>query len=120
MWCIPPKANAAFVCAMEDILEVYKRAYYVNEPLVCMDETTKQLAPEIRHAIPIEAGRATRIDYEYERNGVCKLFMFYKPFGGKRYTAVTDRRTKVDWAYQIKELLDIHYPDAKKSCSCNG
>lgn len=114
MWCIPPKANAAFVCAMEDILEVYKRPYNADEPLVCMDETTKQLTREIRHAIPIEAGKAERIDYEYERNGVCNLFMFYEPFGGKRYAAVTDRRTKVDWAYQIKELLDTHYPDTKK------
>jgi len=114
MWCIPPKANSAFVCAMEDILEVYKRPYNAEEPLVCMDETTKQLTREIRHAIPIEGGRATRIDYEYERNGVCNLFMFYEPFGGKRYTAVTERRTKIDWAYQIKELLDNHYPDVNK------
>jgi len=114
MWCIPPQANAAFVCAMEDILNVYKRPYNPDEPLVCMDETTKQLVKETHHALPIEPGKAARIDYEYERNGVSNVFMFYEPFGGKRHVAVTDRRTKIDWAHQIKDLLENHYPDAKK------
>lgn len=114
MWCIPPKANAAFVCAMEDILEVYKRPYNPEEPLVCMDETTKQLTKQLHQIIPVEPGKPARYDYEYERNGVCNLFMFYEPFGGKRYVVVTDHRTKIDWAYQIKELLDVHYPDANK------
>jgi hypothetical protein len=114
MWCIPPTANAAFVCAMEDILEVYRRPYNSNEPLVCMDETAKQLIKEIRQPEPVKLGKTARYDYEYERNGVCNLFMFYEPFGGKRYTAVTERRTKIDWAHQIKELLDIHYPEINK------
>lgn len=114
MWCIPPTANAAFVCTMEDILEVYKRSYNPNEPVICMDETAKQLIKEIRLPVPGMPGKIARFDYEYERNGVCNLFMFYEPLGGKRYTAVTERRTKVDWAYQIKELLDIHYPDVNK------
>jgi transposase len=114
MWCIPPTASAAFVCAMEDILEIYKRPYNPEEPLVCMDEMAKQLVNEIRLPIAGKAGRIARFDYEYERNGVCNLFMFYEPFGAKRYTAITERRTKVDWAYQIKELLDLHYPDVKK------
>jgi len=114
MWCIPPQANAAFVCAMEDILNVYKRPYNPDEPLVCMDETTKQLVKETHHVLPIEPGKAARIDYEYERNGVSNVFMFYEPFGGKRHVAVTDRRTKIDWAHQIKDLLENHYPDAKK------
>jgi hypothetical protein len=114
MWCIPPAANAAFVCAMEDILEVYKRVYNPEEPLICMDETTKQLTIEIRHALPVEPGVAARFDYEYERNGVCNLFMFYEPLTGKRYTSVTEQRTKIDWAHQIKELLDDRYPDANK------
>jgi len=114
MWCIPPKANAAFVCAMEDILEVYKRPYNPEEPIVCMDETAKQLIKELRRIISAEPGKPARFDYEYERNGVSNLFMFYEPFGGKRYVVVTDRRTKIDWAHQIKELLDVHYPDANK------
>jgi len=114
MWCIPPKANASFVCAMEDVLTIYKREYNPDMPLLCMDETSKQLTKETRLAISAKPGRPSRYDYEYERNGVCSLFMFYEPFGGKRLVSVTDRRTKVDWAAQVKELLDIHYPDAKK------
>jgi len=114
MWCIPPTADAAFVCAMEDILEIYKRPYNPDEPLICMDETSKQLIREIRQPQPAKPKKAARFDYEYERNGVCYLFMFYEPFGGRRCTAVTERRTKTDWAHQIKELLDVHYPDVKK------
>ena len=114
MWCIPPTANAAFVCAMEDILEVYKRPYDPQKPLICMDEISKQLVKEIRREIPAVGGKPARFDYEYERNGVSNLFMFYEPFEGKRYVSVTDRRTKVDWAYQIKDLLEKYYPDADK------
>jgi len=99
---------------MEEILIIYKRAYNLDEPLVCMDETTKQLTKETRRMLPAEPGTPTRYDYEYERNGVCNLFMFYEPFGGKRYVSVTPRRTKVDWAFQIKDLLDNHYPRAQK------
>jgi len=99
---------------MEDILAVYKRPYDPERPLICMDETTKQLVKEKRSTVPAEPGIPARYDYEYERNGVCNLFMFYEPFGGKRYVSVTDHRAKVDWALQIKELLDEHYPNAKK------
>ena len=113
-WCIPPKANAAFVCAMEDILAVYKRPYDPEKPLVCMDETSKQLVKETRSTIAAKPGIPARYDYECERNGVSNLFMFYEPFGGKRYVSITDRRTKIDWALRIKELLDNHYPNARK------
>lgn len=113
-WCIPPKANAAFVSTREEILEVYRRPYDPDNPLVCMDETTKQLTKETRQAIPAEPGMPTRCDYEYERNVVGNRFMFYEPFGGKRYVSVIDRRTKRDWAVQSKELLDHQYPKAKK------
>ena len=99
---------------MEDILEVYRRPYDPEEPMVCMDETTKQLTKETRRIIPAEPGIPARYDYEYERNGVCNLFMFYEPFGGKRYVSITDHRRKVDWALQIKELLDNQYPNARK------
>ena len=99
---------------MEDILTVYKRAFNPDEPLVCMDETSKQLTAETRRPIPAVPGRPARYDYEYERNGVCNLFMFFAPLQGKRYVSVTERRTKADWAMQIKQLLDVHYPDAQK------
>jgi len=74
-----------------------------------MNETTKQLTKETRRTIPAESGISARYDYEYERNGVCNLFMFYEPFGGKRYVSITDHRGKVDLALQIKELLDNQY-----------
>jgi hypothetical protein len=99
---------------MEDILTVYKRAFNPDEPLVCMDETSKQLTVETRRPIPAAPGRPERYDYEYDRNGVCNLFMFFEPLAGKRHVSVTDRRTKLDWAMQIKQLLDVHYPDVQK------
>lgn len=99
---------------MEDILAVYRRQYDPEQPLVCMDETSKQLLKETRSAVAAEPGIPARYDYEYERNGVCNLFMFYEPFGGKRYVSVTDHRAKVDWALQIKDLLDNHYTNARK------
>jgi len=99
---------------MEDVLTVYKRPYSPEVPVVCMDETSKQLIRETRLQMQAKPGKPARYDYEYERNGVCSLFMFYEPFGGKRFVSVTDRRTKVDWAIQIKKLLDICYPDVQK------
>ena len=99
---------------MEDILELYQRPYEPNKPLICMDETSKQLVKETRKPISAAPGKPARYDYEYERNGVCNIFMFYEPFGGKRYVSITDRRTKGDWATQIKELLDVHYPTEEK------
>jgi hypothetical protein len=79
-----------------------------------MDETSKQLVKETCRAIRAKAGRPARYDYEYDRNGVCNLFMFFEPLGGKRHVSVTNRRAKVDWAMQIKELLDVHYRSAEK------
>ena len=105
---------------MEDILTVYKRAFNPDEPLVCMHETSKQLTPETRRPIPVAPGRAARYDYEYERNGVCNLFMFFEPLRGKRHVSVTHRRTKADWAMQIKYLLAVHYPKCAKGDSCYG
>jgi len=113
-WCIPPQRNGAFVCAMEDILTVYKRPANLVEPLICMDETSKQLVKETRKLIAARPSKPARYDYEYERNGVCSIFMFYAPFQGKRHVAVTDRRTRTDWAMQIKNLLDVLYPEARK------
>lgn len=114
MWCIPPKANAAFVCAMEDILTLYKLPYDPDVPLICMDETSKQLTKETRQGLGAKPGRPECYDFEYERNGVRNLFMFYEPFGGWRHVSVTARRTKIDWAHEIKNLLCEHYPHARK------
>ena len=79
MWCIPPKANAEFVWKMEDVLEVYKRPYDPLRPVVCMDETSKQLIGETRYPVDAAPGQPRRVDYEYERKGVADLFMFFEP-----------------------------------------
>jgi len=99
---------------MEDVLAVYTRPYGPDYPVVCMDETSKQHVKEIRTPLPIIPGKPMRYDSEYERNGVSNIFMFFEPLAGKRYINVTDSRTAVDWAIQIKEMADVRYPDAKK------
>ncbi len=98
---------------MEDILDLYQQPYDPKRPLVGMDETSKQLIGEIRSRIPAQVGRVERYDYEYKRNGVSNIFMFFDPLGGWRHAKVTDRRTKVDWAQCMQELVDIHYPKAE-------
>ena len=113
-YCIPPQANAAFVCNMEDVLEVYTRPEDAQYPLVCMDETNKQLLSDVRDPLPAQAGQPQRVDYEYKREGVADLFMFFEPLLGKRFVKVTDQRTRKDWAQAMKELADYLYPLAKK------
>ena len=113
-WCIPPEKNAEFVCAMEDVLEVYTQAYNPNEPVVSMDETTKQLTEEVIEPLAPRPGVSERYDTLYKRNGVATLFMFFEPLKGWRHVEVTEGKTRIDWAWQIKDLLDIRYPDAKK------
>ena len=110
-WCIPPQGSAEFVCAMEDVLEVYQRQYGDNEVLVCLDETSKQQVKETRQPRPAQPGVVGSYDYEYERNGVSNLFMLFAPLEGWRRVEVTDRRTKVDWAQVVKQLVDEDYPD---------
>lgn len=112
MWCIPPKQNAEFVCAMENVLEVYCRPYDPKHPVVCFDEKSKQLVGEICKPIPARPGAVERCDYEYVRNGTANLFLMVEPLGGWRHVNVTPRRTKADFAGQIKKLVDEHYPDA--------
>lgn len=114
MWCIPPEQNAEFVCAMENVLEVYHRPYDADHPVLCMDETSKQIVKETRVGEPAAPGQLERFDYEYERNGTANVFMFVEPLRGWRKASVTDRRTRSDWAWQIKELLDVHYAQAKR------
>jgi hypothetical protein len=109
---IPPQANAEFVYHMEDVLDLYHQPYDPRQPLVCLDETSKQLVGETRRPLPAAPGRAERYDYEYERNGVCNLFMFFAPLEGWRHVQVTDRRTKVDWANCMRDLVDVYFPHA--------
>ena len=110
-WCIPPKANAGFVCAMEDVLEVYHRRFGDKEVLVCLDETSKQLVEETRTPMPPRPGAPLACDYEYRRNGVSNLFMLFAPLEGWRRVEVTERRTKRDWAEVVRQLVDVDYPD---------
>lgn len=110
---IPPKENAGFVAAMEDVLEVYRRPYDPLRPQVCLDETSKQLTKEVRTPLPVEPGRPARVDSEYERNGTANLFMMFEPLRGWRHVEVTERRTKIDFAHVIRDLVDVHYPEAE-------
>ena len=97
---------------MEDILTLYKQPYDGKKPVVCMDETSKQHTQEVRDPLPLQPGQPARYDTEYRRNGVSNLFLFFEPLAGWRHLTVTDTRTAVDWAHQIKHLLDVCYPDA--------
>lgn len=110
---IPPKANGAFVAAMEHVLDVYRRPYDAAYPVVCMDETPRQLIGETRTPLPIRPGQPARHDFEYERCGVANVFMATEPLAGKRITQVTERRGKVDWAHFV-DAIARHYPDADK------
>ena len=111
---IAPEASAAFVANMEDVLEVYQRPVDPKRPLVCLDETSKQLIKETRTPIAVKPGQPVRQDYEYERNGVANLFMMFAPLEGWRHVKVADRRTAVDYAHALKDLSDTHFPDADK------
>ena len=113
-WCIPPKQNAAFVAAMEDVLEVYSRPYDPTKPMVCMDEKPFQLLDEVREPIPMKSGSIKKVDSEYKREGTCSIFIFTEPLAGWRYAEAFERRTKKDWAQRVKWVLDTQYPDAEK------
>ena len=97
---------------MEDVLNLCTQARDPLRLLVYLDETSKQLIGETRQTLPALPGQPERYDYEYERHGVCNLFMFFAPLEGWRHVKVTDRRTKADWAYCMRDLVDIHFPDA--------
>jgi len=99
---------------MEDILDVYQRLHDPECPMVCVDETSKQLIAETRVPIAAKPGRAARYDYEYRRNGTANLFMMFAPLEGWRHIKVTDRHTALDYAQVLKELSDTHFPNAKK------
>lgn len=97
---------------MEDVLEVYHRPHDPKRPLVCFDEGTKQQVKETRLPLPPLPGQATKYDYEYERNGTSNLFMFFAPLEAWRHLKVTDQRTMLDWAFCMRDLVDLHFPEA--------
>lgn len=99
---------------MEDVLDVYKRPHDPSYPLVCLDEATKQLIKEAHPPLPLKPGQPARYDYEYERNGTANLFMMFAPLEGWRQVKVTERHTAVDYAHVLKDLSDLHFPNAKK------
>lgn len=110
---IPPEADGAFVAAMERVLDVYRRPYDASHPVICMDETPRQLIRETRRPLPARAGRPARHDYEYERCGTCNVFMATEPLAGKRLTKVTERKTKSDWAFFLRDIAE-RYREARK------
>jgi len=114
MWCLPPRENARFVTAMEDVLEVYARPYDAQRPVICLDEAAKQLLAEIRQPMPLISGRIKRYDSEYERRGTCALFMLFEPLAAQRFVAVRERRTALDYAAVVKWLCDDLYAQAQK------
>ena len=102
-WVIPPKADHHFVYHMEDVLDLYHQPYDPANPLVCFDETSKQLTADVKEPVPAVPGRAARYDYEYKRKGVRNLFIFFEPLRGWRHLKVTQRRATVDWAICMKQ-----------------
>jgi hypothetical protein len=112
-WLIPPTASAAYVAKMEDVLAVYERPVDPARPLVCFDEAGKDLKAHTRPPQPAGPGRDTREDSEYARAGSRNLFLSYAPHLGRRHIAVTMRRTAVDFAYAIRDLVDGQYPEAE-------
>ena len=113
-WRIPPRGSAAFVACMEDVLEVYARAYHPRRPVVCMDETHKQLIGEVREPLPVEPGQPERIEHEYVRNGVAQIFLEVEPLTGRSHVEAGERRTRQDWARWIEGMLERRYPEAER------
>ena len=113
-WVIPPEADGEFVASMEEVLETYAQPYDASHPVVCMDEQPIQLLKETRVPIPATKSHPRRIDYEYERAGTASIFMFCQPLSGWRQATVRERRTKVDWAREVEELLRTRYTSAEK------
>jgi hypothetical protein len=114
MWCIPPKQSAEFVCQMEEVLEVYHRPPDPQRPVVCLDETFRQLVGEVREPLPTRLGAVERYDSVYVRNGVASVFLAFEPLAGWRHVAVTDTRKREDWAYFVRHLVDEQYGNAER------
>ena len=110
---IPPKHNGSFAANMERVLDVYKRPFDPLHPVVCMDESPKQLIGEVRPPIPVSPGQPAKQDYEYRRVGVCNIFLACEPLAGKRLVTITERKTKRDWAVFLEQIAG-HYCNADK------
>jgi hypothetical protein len=113
-WVIPPEADAEFVAGMEEVLDTYAASYDSKNPVLCMDEQPLQLLKETRTPIPATKDHPRRIDYEYERAGTASVFLFCEPLAGWRRVSIRERRTKVDWALEVAELLRTRYAEAEK------
>lgn len=111
---IPPERNAEFVAHMEDVLDIYQRPYDPKIPVICTDEQPVQLIQETRQPLPAQSGQPERVDYEYERKGTAVIFMFTEPLAGRRRVSVRERRTAMDWAEEVRHLLEEEYPQAEK------
>ena len=110
---IPPEHNGSFVANMEKVLDVYKRPHNPRHPVVCMDESPKQLIGETKVPIPVSKGQPARYDFEYVRHGVCNIFIACEPLSGKRMVTITERKTKRDWAIFLEEIAK-QYIEAEK------
>lgn len=113
-WVIPPEADAEFVAGMEEVLDTYAAPYDPCYPVLCMDEQPVQLLKEMRVPIPATKSHPRRVDYEYERAGTASVFLFCEPLAGWRSVSIRERRTKVDWAVEVADLLGTRYADAEK------
>lgn len=113
-WCIPPDADAEFVWRLEDVIQVYQLPYDASCPVICFDEASQQLFGEVRSPRRSKPGRGKQVDYEYERKGVCHQLLFCEPLRGWRHVCVSTRRTRTDYAKAVRELLEVHYPKAKR------
>lgn len=113
-WCFAPTADPAFVAQMEDVLEVYARPYDPAHPVVCLDETSRQLLGETREPRSVMPGHPAKSDPEYVRGGVAQLFVVTEPLRGWRHVTVGERRTRLEFAQCIKALVDVAYPDAER------
>ena len=110
---IPPEQNGEFVANMEIVLDVYKRPYDPMFPIVCMDESPKQLIGEVKTPIESLPCQIAKYDYEYKRHGVCNIFIACEPLAGKRFVKITERKTKIDWSYFLEDI-STQYADVEK------
>ena len=113
-WVIPPESDAEYVAGMEEVLDTYETPYDPKRPVLCMDEQPVQLVKDTRAPIAATKGHPKRVDYEYERAGTASLFLFCEPLLGWRFVSVRERRTKIDWALEVEELLRTRYASAEK------
>jgi hypothetical protein len=119
-WVIPPEADAEFVAGMEEVLDTYAAPYDSKHPVLCMDEQPVQLLKETRMPIPATKDHPRRVDYEYERAGTASVFLFCEPLVGWRSVSIRQRRTKVDWALEVAELLKTRYKTQKVILVCDN